>query len=87
MSDREIRLKRLRIRAWRRGTKEMDLILGQFADQALEGLDDAVIDDFEALMEEGDNDLYTWVAGTAALPEEHRPIIERVRAFHGLDGT
>ena len=39
--DRETRIKRLRIRSWRRGTKEMDMILGPFADSGLDGLDDA----------------------------------------------
>ena len=85
--ERETRLKRLRIRAWRRGTKEMDLILGPFADGPLVDLDGPALDAFEALMDEGDNDLYTWIAGTADAPEAHLPSIMLLRRFHGIAGT
>lgn len=57
----ESRLKRLRMRSWRRGTKEMDLILGPFADEALAGLDAPMLDAFESLLSENDHDLYQWV--------------------------
>ena len=83
--DRETRIKRLRIRSWRRGTKEMDMILGPFADSGLAELDDAALDAIEALLDENDNDLYTWVAGTVETPEAHRAAIETVRSFHKLD--
>ena len=59
----EIRLKRLRMRAWRRGTKEMDLILGPWADACLAGLSPAALDRFEQLLEENDQDLYVWIVG------------------------
>jgi antitoxin CptB len=83
-SDAEIRLKRLRIRSWRRGTREMDMLLGPFADAALPTLDAATLDAFEALLEVGDNELYAWISG--ARPEEaaHAPILARIRAFHGV---
>ncbi len=60
MSD-EARFKRLRMRSWRRGIKEMDLILGPWADAAVTGLDDAALDLFEAMLNENDHDLYQWV--------------------------
>lgn len=82
---RETRLKRLRLRCWRRGTKEMDLLFGQFADKALSGLSDPQLDDFEALMEENDNDLYLWISGAEAGPAQHLAALERVRAFHGIE--
>ena len=84
MPDRETRLKRLRIRCWRRGTKEMDLILGAFADRGAAELDDAGLDALEALLDENDNDLYTWVAGTVPAPEHHGSTIARLRQFHGI---
>ena len=80
---RETRLKRLKIRSWRRGTKEMDLLLGPFADGPLRDLDDADLDAFEALSDEGDNDLYLWVSGEAE-PPRHHMIIDRIRAFHKI---
>ena len=48
MTDNETRLKRLRMRSWRRGTKEMDLILGPFSDSELERLTPAELDLYEA---------------------------------------
>ena len=71
MSDepREIRLKRLHMRAWHRGTKEMDLILGGWADTHLAGADDAAIDLFERVLEEEDQDLYQWISGQRQAPE------------------
>lgn len=54
-------LKRLRMRSWRRGIKEMDLILGPFADTVLQDLDGPARAQFEVLLEENDHDLYLWL--------------------------
>lgn len=79
---REMRLKRLRHRSWRRGVRETDLLLGPFADAALAGLDDGLLDAFERLLEENDWDIYYWVAGAIEVPPEHAPLIEQLRLFH-----
>jgi len=81
--DRETRLKRLKIRSWRRGTKEMDLILGPFADGPLRDLDDPLLGAFEVLLDENDNDLYLWASGGGE-PQQHTKILEHVRAFHKI---
>ena len=60
MTD-ETRIKRLRMRSWRRGMKEMDLILGPFADAHAAGLDAGLLAQYEALLEENDQDLYAWI--------------------------
>ena len=75
---REVRLKRLGIRAWRRGIKEMDLLLGGFADNQMAGLSAAELDAFEALMEEADQDLLRWVTGLEPAPEAHRKMLSRI---------
>ncbi|MEM9795389.1 MAG: succinate dehydrogenase assembly factor 2 [Pseudomonadota bacterium] len=75
MSD-ETRRKRLRIRAWRRGIKEMDLILGGYADAELDRMDSAELALFEAVLGENDHDLYAWVTGQAVPPPRYRPLIE-----------
>ena len=77
----EHRLKRLRIRSWRRGIKEMDLILGGFADDRLSSLNAAELDAHEVLMEEQDHDLYLWVSGQADAPMALRPSIKIVRDY------
>ncbi len=82
--SRETRLKRLRIRSWRRGTREMDLILGPYADGMLATLDDGALHDYEALLEQPDPDLYAWVSGAAAPAAGLLPAIERVRRFHRI---
>jgi len=79
METHEHRLKRLKIRAWRRGTKEMDLILGTFADQKLGALDAGELDLLEALMDENDTDLYPWFTGLAEAPPQHRLILLKIR--------
>ncbi len=79
----ENRLKRLRIRSWRRGTKEMDMILGPFSDDELAGLDAAQLDAYEALLSENDQDLYLWVSGQAQTPPEHVSILDLIRARLG----
>ena len=79
MNEREKRLKRLKIRSWRRGTKEMDLILGPFFDRQGDRLDDALLDDYEALLAENDQDLYQWFSGQADPPVALAPLLARIR--------
>jgi antitoxin CptB len=67
--DRETRLKRLHYRAWHRGTREADLLIGGFFDAHGERWDDAEIDLFEALLEEQDVDIMAWALGTQAVPD------------------
>lgn len=81
---REIRLKRLKIRSWRRGTKEMDLLLGPYADEVLPTLDGAALDAYEALLDENDQDLYAWISGAAPMVADHAETLGRVAAFHGI---
>ncbi|HUS53811.1 MAG TPA: succinate dehydrogenase assembly factor 2 [Thermohalobaculum sp.] len=81
---REIRIKRLSMRSWRRGTREMDLILGGFADSDLAGLEDAAMDAYEALLEENDWDLYYWVTGARVVPDLHRAMIDLLRQRSGI---
>ena len=66
--DREPRLKRLRFRAWHRGTKEADMLIGGFFDAYGQTWDDREIDWFEALLEEQDVDIMAWAIGTAPPP-------------------
>jgi antitoxin CptB len=67
----ETRLKRLRFRAWHRGTKEADLLIGGFADAHAAGWSEAEIAWFEALLEEEDVDIMAWAIGTQAPPARY----------------
>jgi antitoxin CptB len=76
------RRKKLRFRAWRRGFREIDLILGGFADRRLAELDDAGLDAFEALLEAPDQDVYLWITEEAVAPPEYdTPTLALIRAF------
>ena len=74
----EARLKRLKIRSWRRGIKEMDLILGGWSDRYLASLPDADVALYDALLGENDHDLYQWVSGQAPTPEHYLELITRI---------
>ena len=82
----DIRLKRLRMRSWRRGTKEMDLILGPFADGRLDSLTPDALGIYEVLLSENDQDLYQWVTGQAATPERFAGLLADIRSFTALPG-
>jgi len=71
--DRAQRLNRLRYRSWRRGTREMDLLLGPFADQHLATMDETELAAYERLLDESDPNLMTWLTGQAEPPPEIDP--------------
>lgn len=76
------RRKRLKFRVWRRGFREIDLILGGFADQHLADLEEADLKALERLLKTPDNDVYDWITGAASAPPEHdTPLLARLRAF------
>ena len=70
------------MRSWRRGMKEMDLILGPFSDSELTTLGEDELDLYEVLLDENDQDLYPWVTarmrGEAAGPAAHEALLERI---------
>jgi len=74
--------KRLRYRAWHRGTKESDIILGTFADARLPTLDADGLKAFEALLDVPDPVIYDWVTGRVQVPDDmDTPLIRDLLAF------
>lgn len=65
------RRKRLLFRCWHRGTREMDMILGRFADAHIATLSDGELNDLERLIELPDPDLYAALSGGAPLAAEY----------------
>ena len=82
MTD-EARRKRLKFRAWHRGTREADYMIGGFFDRYSPTWDEADMAWFEALLEEQDVDIIAWALGTAAIPEQFSG--PRMEAFRKLD--
>lgn len=82
-ATRAARLKKLSFRAWRRGFKEADIILGHFADQELAGMSDGDLDIFEILLEVPDQDLYGWIIERDETPAAFRSeIMNKLNQFY-----
>ena len=77
------RVKRLRFRAWHRGTKEADLLIGGFFDRYHSGWGEPEVAMFEDLLEEQDVDIMAWAIGTAAPPARFEGGM--MRALKSLD--
>jgi antitoxin CptB len=77
----EARLKRMAMRSWRRGTKEMDLVLGPFADTHLAGLSEADLAVYDLLLDENDQDLIGWILGQTLPPAPLAPLLARIASF------
>jgi len=80
----DARRRRILFRAWRRGVREMDLVMGQFADRHLAGLNAAELDAFEALLDAPDPAVLAWITKEAAPPPEYdTPLLGRLRQAPG----
>jgi antitoxin CptB len=80
------RRKRLLFRCWHRGTREMDLILGRFADAEIADLSDGDMADLERLIDVPDPDLYAALTGDKPLaPEYASALFDRIKAFRAVD--
>ena len=80
------RRKRLLFRCWHRGTREMDLILGRFADVEIAGMTDGELTQLEHLIELPDPDLYAALTGDKPLaPEYASALYDRIKAFSAVE--
>ena len=78
----ETRIGRITFRAWRRGFREADLILGPFADRYCRNFTAEEFDGFEALLAQDDHDVFAWIAGSREPPPEfNTPLLARLREF------
>lgn len=83
VEEQAIRVKRLKYRSWHRGTKELDLLLGPYADSHLPDLSMAELDLYEALMEAPEPLLYAMVTGKASPPPAHdHAVLRQIQDFH-----
>ena len=82
MTELDARRRKLAFRASHRGMKEMDVILGGYANRMLAVMSDDELDRFEALLEAPDPDLHAWIVGGLEVPEEHRgDLMQELKAF------
>lgn len=82
-ADLSPRRKRLLFQSWHRGTREMDLLMGRFADATVDEWSDTELGEMEELLRVPDPELYRWITGQDDVPQNHRSaILDRVIAFH-----
>ena len=85
-ADLDPRRRKILFRAWHRGMRENDLIMGGFADTHIATLSEAELDEFEGLIEVLDRDLLSWITGEADVPENYdTEVFRRLKAFHHHD--
>ena len=76
------RRRRLLFRSWHRGMREMDLILGSFADARIDALTEAELDQYERLLDISDTVLLPWATGEQPVPDGHETeILKKIIAF------
>ena len=77
------RRRKILFRAWHRGMREVDLLLGPYADARLAELSEAELDDLENLMEAVDRDIFKWLIGEGQVPAQFDTgVFRQVQAFH-----
>lgn len=85
-ADLDPRRRRILYRAWHRGMRETDLLLGRFADAEIADLSEEALADFEELLDAPDPDLFRWLTGEAQVPADFEsPVLRRLLAFHRHD--
>lgn len=76
------RRRKLNFRAWRRGFREMDLIMGQFADQHIGAMPENELQEFERLLATPDWEVYAWIVGNKPVPPNYAgPVLDRLLSF------
>jgi antitoxin CptB len=82
-ADLDVRRRRVLFRSWHRGMREMDLLMGRFADAEIGSLSEEELADFELLIEVPDRDLLAWLTGEREVAANYdTPVFRRVQAFH-----
>lgn len=75
----ENKRKRLIFRSWHRGTREMDLIMGSFADNYVKSFSEEELSLYDEILTHNDPDLYNWISGQEAVPANFlNPVLERL---------
>ncbi|HYZ43564.1 MAG TPA: succinate dehydrogenase assembly factor 2 [Xanthobacteraceae bacterium] len=83
----DARRRKLLYRAWHRGMRETDLIMGRFADASIEQLAAGELVEFEQLMEVPDRELLAWITGEADVPPDYdTALFRRLRDFNRSGG-
>jgi antitoxin CptB len=78
----DVRRKKLLFRAWRRGFREMDLLMGGFADAHIAALTEEDLDEFERLLGTPDWEVFAWLVGQKPVPANFKsPVLDQLIGF------
>ena len=81
-SDLPVRHRRLQFRSWHRGSREVDILLGQFCDQHLLEMKEEDLEQFETLLEQPDPDIWNWVIGRQKIPADFdNTVMRRLKKY------
>jgi len=81
------RRRKLLFRSWHRGIREMDLIMGGFADASIASMTDSDLDELERLLDVPDQEIYSWITGEGAVPAHFDTVFfRRMRDHSKRDG-
>ncbi|HCD17516.1 MAG TPA: succinate dehydrogenase assembly factor 2 [Rhodobiaceae bacterium] len=84
----QTRLRKLDYRSRHRGIREMDIVFGRFAEQVLETLTDAELDDYERILELPDDKLFSWATGREQVPDDVRsPLLDALLSLAHMNPT
>jgi antitoxin CptB len=79
----DARRRRALFRSWHRGMREMDLLMGRFADAQIADLSQTELADYELLMEAQDRDIYAWLTGELQVPSAYdTAVFRKLKLFH-----
>ena len=79
----DVRHKKILMRAWHRGIKEMDLMFGRFVDGELDNLNDEELGQLEMLLDQHDRDLLQWFTDELPVPEAFDcPLFHKIKNYH-----
>ena len=82
-SEIEPRRRRILFRAWHRGTREMDLLMGSFTDSEIRTMSEDDLSVLELLIEAPDRDLFAWITDKTETPSNYdTAVFRRMKAFH-----
>jgi len=82
-----MRRRRIRVRAWRRGMRELDILMGRFVDARVASLPAEALAELETLLDLPDDAVFRWLSGAEQPPAEHdTPLLRQIIAFHRHDG-
>ena len=85
--DLDTRRRAIKIRAWRRGMREMDILIGGFVDARLATLSEAEVSELERLMDVEVQKAFSWLCGTEEPePGYDTPVFRQIQQFHSHSG-